>query len=501
MIEKVPPVERKTRKFLSLDHYSEILTKEYYLLPFRFLRISNEREILVNEIGDFLVVPIGTAARIIEKKVTWSNDPELYGDLLANFFISPLPVPDLLDVISTRYRTKKSFLENFTSLHIFVISLRCEHTCHYCQVSRVTADRHMYDMSKEHIDAGIDIMMQSPSKNITMEFQGGEALLAFDNIQYAVNRAKQAAIKHNKIITYVVCSNLAPLTDEMLLYFKENNILISTSLDGPSFIHNNNRHKPKGDSYELALNGIIKCRRVLGEDNVSALLTTTNLSLLYPEEIVDEYVKLGFRNIFLRPISPYGFATRGAAKNKYDTSLFLEFYKKALTKIIEHNINGYFIREDYASIILKKMLTPFPVGYVDLQSPAGLINSVIVFNYDGKIYASDEARMLAEMRDFTFLLGSLGTTSYNEIFYGEKSTEISDVFTNESLAGCSDCAFQSYCGADPVYNYATQGEQYGFRPTSSFCQKNMEIIRYLVELMDADKRIEKIFRTWITDKS
>lgn len=501
MIENVPPAEKKSRKFLPPDHYSEPLTKGYHLLPFRFLRISNEREILVNEIGDFLVVPVGTAAQIIEKKIVLANDPELYNDLLANFFISPLQIPDLLDVISTRYRTKKSFLENFTSLHIFVISLRCEHTCHYCQVSRVTEDRHMYDMSREHIDAGIAIMMQSPSANITMEFQGGEALLAFDNIQYAVNTAKEAAIQHNKTITYVVCTNLAPLTDDMLLYFKENNVLISTSLDGPSFIHNKNRHKPRGNSYELALNGILKCREVLGEDNVSALLTTTNLSLQHPEEIVDEYVKLGFRNIFLRPISPYGFATKGESKNKYDTTLFLDFYKKALKRIIEHNINGYFIREDYASIILKKMTTPFPVGYVDLQSPAGLINSVIVFNYDGKIYASDEARMLAEMKDFTFLLGSLGVDSYNEIFYGGKSAEISTVFTNESLAGCSDCAFQSYCGADPVYNHATQGDQYGFRPTSSFCQRNMEIIRHLVALMDGDKRIEKIFRNWITGKS
>ena len=33
------------------------------------------------------------------------------------------------------------------------------------------------------------------------------------------------------------------------------------------------------------------------------------------------------------------------------------------------------------------MLTPFNVGFVDLQSPAGLINGVIVYNYDGTVYA------------------------------------------------------------------------------------------------------------------
>lgn len=493
--------ERHTRKFKDFAYFRS--DEIYTLLPFKFHRMPDGREILVNEIGDYMVVPSGTAARIIHRKID-SNDPEdavLYEDLVAAFFIAEKTVPDLLEVMATRYRTKKSFLDNFTSLHIFVISLRCEHTCHYCQVSRVTSDKNKFDMSRAHIDAGIDMMMRSPAKHLTMEFQGGEALLAFDNIIYAVEKAKAAGEKHNKQITYVICTNLAPLTDEMLVYCKENNILISTSLDGPVYVHDKNRHKPNASSYRLAVDGIRRCREILGEENVSALTTTTRLSLDYPIEIVDEYVALGFRNIFLRPISPYGFATKSVNKNKYETGRFLEFYKAALKRIIQYNLDGYFIREDYTAIILKKLLTPFPVGYVDLQSPAGLINSVIVFNYDGAIYASDEARMLAEMKDFTFRLGTLGETSYEEVFYGEKTQMISDAMLNESLPGCSECAFQSYCGADPVFNYATQGDMYGFRPDNAFCQRNMELIQYIITLMEDDKQVEKIFRSWITGKS
>ena len=227
-------------------------------------------------------------------------------------------------------------------------------------------------------------------------------------------------------------------------------------------------------------------------------MTTTNLSLDYPIEIVDEYFRLGFKNIFLRPISPYGFAIKNEKKNKYDTDRFLQFYKTALNRIIEYNLQGNFLCEDYASIILKKILTPFPIGYVDLQSPAGLINNVIVFNYDGKVYASDEARMLAEMKDFTFQLGDLSKNTYDEVFYGEKAQNIALAWSNESLAGCSECAFQVYCGADPVFHHASQGDMFGYRPTSIFCQKNMEIIRYLLELMDSNNDISKIFRSWVT---
>lgn len=489
-------VIRKTRKFNEqVEYYNKAV--EYHLLPFRFIELNLNREILVNEVGDFMIVPKGTAETIITRKLNFDKDQDLYGDLIANFFISETKIPVLLDVLATRYRTKKSFLDNFTALHIFVITLRCEHTCHYCQVSRVSEDKNAFDMVRTNIDAGIKLMMQSPNPHVTMEFQGGEALLAFENIVYAIEQAKVSAALYNKEVTYVICTNLAPVTIHMLEYCKENNVLISTSLDGPEFIHNKNRHKKGNDSYQLAIAGIDKCKQILGPDKVSALLTTSTLSLDFPHEIVDEYFNLGFASMFLRPISPFGFAIHNERKNKYNTDRFLDFYKKGLDRIIEYNLKGHNFREDYAAILLKKILTPFPVGYVDLQSPAGMINNVIVFNYDGKIYASDEARMLAEMKDDSFMLGDLSTSSYDEIFYSEKALVITEAGINESLPGCSECAFQSYCGADPVLNHSTQGSIYGHRPTSVFCQKNMAIIRHLFELMDNDRRIEKIFNNWV----
>lgn len=227
--------------------------------------------------------------------------------------------------------------------------------------------------------------------------------------------------------------------------------------------------------------------------------TTSTLSLKHPVEIVDTYFQLGFKSIFLRPISPFGFALKNQRKNRYEIEEYLNFYKTALSRIIAYNLDGNYFREDYATIILKKILTPFPVGYVDLQSPAGMINSVIVFNYDGKIYATDESRMLAETGDYQFQLGSLDSDSYNDIFYGRKAKSFAKAWTNESLPGCSECAFQPYCGSDPVFNYATQGDIFGHRPTSSFCKKNMAIITHLFELMK-NESIKNIFLHWVSGR-
>ena len=86
----------KTRKFTGLDFYNLNPGNKYSLLPFRFHRISQKKEILVNEIGDFLIVPSGIAEKIITKTFFKSDNEELYGDLIANFFITEEPVPALL---------------------------------------------------------------------------------------------------------------------------------------------------------------------------------------------------------------------------------------------------------------------------------------------------------------------------------------------------------------------------------------------------------------------
>ena len=242
--------EKKTRKFKNIDFYSVSENKnQYFLLPFRFHRINEEKEIIVNEVGDYLIIPKGTYEKIVRRQIDKEQDADLYADLLANFFISEEQITPLIDILATRYRTKKLFLNYFTGLHIFVITLRCEHTCSYCQVSRVTQNKDKYDMSIGHIDRGIDMMFRSPNPHVTMEFQGGEALLAFDKIQYAVNRAEKIAKEKNKMLTVVICTNLALIDDNILEYCKEHNILISTSLDGPKFIH---VKTVKGKGYKFA---------------------------------------------------------------------------------------------------------------------------------------------------------------------------------------------------------------------------------------------------------
>jgi len=227
-------------------------------------------------------------------------------------------------------------------------------------------------------------------------------------------------------------------------------------------------------------------------------MTTTQLSLDHPTEIIDEYVRQGFHSIFLRPLSPYGFAVKTKRKTGYLLSNFLDFYVRGLAHILQINKNGYDLAEVYAKILLTKILTPYGTGFVDLQSPAGAGINVLVYNYDGDVYATDESRMLAEMGDHSFRLGNVRTHSHKDIFTGDPFLNLVSASCNQSLPGCSDCALQPYCGSDPIFNHATQGDVIGHRPTSDFCRRNMEIIKHLFDLISQqDSETMRIFFAWI----
>jgi len=481
---------RGSRKFLPPEAFDQS-GNDLYLMPFRFHVVDTDREILVNEVGDHLWVPRGTAKQLADHRVTRNHT--LYPDLVAGEFVSETPLSPLMDVYAARYRTQKAFLDTFTSLHIFVPTLRCNQSCHYCQVSRQTEDKLTFDMSRDDMQRAICLMFQSPARDLTMEFQGGEPLLAFDMVRWAILRAEELNVVHRKALRFVLCTNLLLVDDTVLAFCKEHRVLVSTSLDGPNALHDANRpwRESAASRFHQKLD---EAREVLGADQISALMTTTTQSLAYPKEIVDQYLAMNFDGVFLRPISPYGFARKSKRKNHYDTLAFLDFYFKALAYIIDINKKGRFFREEFAAILLRKILLPFPVGYVDLQSPAGLITSVVVYNYDGKVYASDEARMLAQEGDDTFCLGHV-RDPYASVFLGPKAHELLEQGVNEALAGCADCAFQHYCGADPVFHHATQGNPGGYRPTSAFCQRNMAVISHLLDLLQ-DPEVAPILRRW-----
>jgi His-Xaa-Ser system radical SAM maturase HxsB len=482
-------------RFLTAEHYDEKLGTGYGILPFNFTKLHGEDYVLTNLAGDFVVLDRSDLVAFAQHQL--APEAETYRTLKSKHFLMAADSNVAIDLLTLKVRTKVAQIAEFTGLHIFVVTLRCEHACPYCQVSRQNDDRHAFDMSVETADRSIEMVFRSPSPAIKIEFQGGETMLNFDLVRHIVERAEALNATQQRDLEFVLATNLAVVSDDILAYCAAHCILISTSLDGPADLHNRNRPRPGGDSHARAVAGIQRAREALGRDRVGALMTTTQASLGRVRDIVDEYVRLGFNGIFLRPLSPYGFAVKTKSYMAYDGDEWLRFYFEGLDYIIQLNRDGLFFMETYAAIILTKMLTPFGTGYVDLRSPAGIGIGAIVYNYDGDVYASDESRMLAEMGDKTFRLGNVHTDSWDDLLTSEALlAPLEDSFT-QSVPMCADCAFEPFCGADPVFHHATQGDAVGHKPSSAFCRRNMAIFRHLITLMRTEPDVRSIFLRWV----
>lgn len=485
-------------RFHPMEAFEQSLQQGYSLLPLNFHRLPDQSIFMSNMVGEWALLPDEVFREFVQKKLSHRNP--YYSELKSKHFLVDADSSVAFDLLALKTATKLEHLTDSSALYIFVVTLRCEHSCPYCQVSRQSDDKDAYDMSWETAKRSLDIAFSSPAARIKIEFQGGEPLLNIDLVRKITMEGRSRAAAEKRDVQFVIATNLALLSDEVLEFCKTYDVLLSTSVDGPAELHNANRPRRGNDSYERAVTGIARARNALGPDRVSALMTTTKRSLRYPREIVDTYRSLGFAEIFLRPLSPYGFAKKTKWFDAYTQSDWLRFYFEGLDYIISLNLAGERMVELYASTILLKMLTPYPGRFVDMMNPAGIGTQVLVFNYDGFVYASDESRMLAEMGDRTFAVGRVDDSSIETIILSEPILASVEASYLESAPMCEACAFNSYCGADPVYHHATQGDFLGLKPFSGFCERQMSIFEGLLFRMKQSPEVEGIFRSWVSNR-
>lgn len=463
------------------------------LLPFGFHRLSEDSVVAVSAVGDYTFLSQTELVSLVDSP----EDLPLTrrAELQSKFFLAGHDSTGMSQLLRSRIAAKKETVFAGASLHIFVPTLQCEHSCRYCQVSR-SLENAGYSMTAEQVDAACETVFQSPAETLTIEFQGGDPLLRFDIIQRAIERIRAINATEQRRLRFVITSTLHQLTPGMCEYLRDRKVYLSTSLDGPAALHNTNRPIRTRDSHERTLAGIDLARRMIGPGSVSALMTTTKASLACPEAIVDEYVKHDFTEIFMRPLSLYGFAKHNIKHLGYSLSDFAVFYERALERVLHWNRNGVELREATAALILNKILSPFDAGYVDLQSPSGAGLAVLVYNYDGYVYPSDEARMLAASGDFSLRLGRIGEP-LDALLRSSVMHRMVASSLPTRVPGCAECAFSPYCGPDPVGAQAEFGSMEAPPRLTEHCKRSTWLFDFFFrKLQTADQEFLDLAYRW-----
>lgn len=475
---------------------------------FRWGRIGNN-VVLTNDAGEWSV--LSDADFQVFLRGALDEDHPKYSELRERGFVRR----DLdLEEMARKIRRKRRYLGAGPHLAVMITTLRCNQSCAYCHASRTDMHRTDTDMDIETARLAVDHAMRTPSPYLCFEYQGGEPTVNFDVIKFCVEYSREKNKQERKTLDHSVVTNMTYMNEERANWLVDNGVLLCTSLDGPEDVHNANRPwVEKGEGRRAAYENVVRWMKYINQRyidrgldpelwHVDALMTTTRKSMDSWKEIVDLYVEMGIRNIHLRPLNPFGFATKTWRAIGYTMEEWLEFYARTLDYIIELNKQGVQIMEGTAATFLKKILTPDDPNFVDIRTPVGSGTGQICYGFDGSIFPSDEGRMVHGMGDPIFRIGHVKDTTFEQAATHPTVRAIAAASYLDTLPMCESCWNAPYCGVRPLHNYMQFGDLFGQRPLTPKCQQHMGMVGLLFDRManDPDGAVSSIFKRWTIDR-
>ena len=170
---------------------------EYKLNHINF-KDFNGQTLITADSGKYMFLSNDQFDKLITHRL--SDEDILFHELLDKGMLYCQPKEHYVSEIAYDVRRIKEYLFMGTQLHIFVLTNRCNQQYIYCQAS---ANQKQQDMSLETARESVDVAMQSPSRYLTFEFQGGEPLLNFSTMKFIVGYANDINSKtyHQNLVT------------------------------------------------------------------------------------------------------------------------------------------------------------------------------------------------------------------------------------------------------------------------------------------------------------
>lgn len=376
------------------------------------------------------------------------------------------------------------------NVHVVAVTLRCNFKCGYCSSSARGIGEGRCDMTPETAKRVVDFIFATPSPELMIELQGGEPLLNWPVAKFVIDYARKKNESEKRKLHFSLISNFTFMNRPKLEFLISRGVSLCTSLDGPEFLHNKNRAGHKDVIYWLGtIRRLIKRGAPLEAPN--AVCTVTRRSLACPEEIVNEFVRLGLERVQLGPLDPIGSAAGRWDEIGYTGKDFVNFYSRALDHIIRLNLKGRRVYEKGARIFLHRILKRERWRYPNIDALCRL-----AYDFNGDIYPCDEGRLLAEGGDNFFKMGNVRRDTYEKVLEHPAARMSFMTMSPEFQPFCSRCAFNPFCGISPTCHYAGQKNPWGHMPGSYRC----EIYRGVFEILFCklqNPRESRILKSWV----
>jgi His-Xaa-Ser system radical SAM maturase HxsB len=361
---------------------------------------------------------------------------------------------------------------------ILVPTLRCNLSCSYCQVSRADEGASGFDWTEVVRDDVVRLVRTLEAPSVKIEFQGGEPTLRPDLIEDVI-----ASVPRHLDASFVICTNLERIDDRLLSLFDRQDVTISTSLDGDAATHRRQRPPNRTSSVSCFEENLAFLLQRYGPRKISALPTIDPVAPPDIDGLIDAYAARGFSSIYLRPINYQGFARKRHAASRGLSNAWQDYHKAFILRLIARNWTKHsdILEETYFSLLLRRIFRPSEDRHVDLRNPNPIGRDYIVVDHDGRVFPTDEARMLTRAGVIDLAIGDIAAGWDSEARHA-----LDTASTNVGDPACETCVYQPYCGRDLIDDIARYGRIDMPRHETAFCQRHMHLFDLAFTLVHSD---------------
>ncbi|MCF7933204.1 MAG: anaerobic sulfatase maturase [Spirochaetia bacterium] len=338
-----------------------------------------------------------------------------------------------------------------------VCNLDCAY-CYYLKKSQLVMDpgessQVMTDQMLEHLTRSYIEAQPEGTSEIVFSWQGGEpTLLGIPFYEKAFALQRRYARAGMKILN-ALQTNATVVTAEMARFFKEHEVLVGVSIDGPEHIHNHYRRYPDGSgSFSAMMKGYEQLKAAGVEVNTLTVIQDHNGD--HPEEVYDFLCSIDSEYMQFIPVVEHD--GQRILERSVAPLQFGSFLCSIFDRWVSRDIGRRFIQQ-------VDMLLGIHMGQgSSLCVHAPQCGRALALEHNGKLYSCDH------FVDQAHELGNIAQQEFFEMVDSPRQSAFGEAKSGNLPGECLSCPYLERCYGGCMRNRVRTARD--GRPLNHLCE-------------------------------
>jgi uncharacterized protein len=360
----------------------------------------------------------------------------------------------------------------------------CNINCSYCYLPHRSVTKRIELRTLSRI---FELLFSSSfvSSNITVVWHAGEPLVLPISFY---TQAFQLINHWNKKEVHVKNSfqtNATLITQEWCDFFKQHNVQVGISLDGPEDIHNANRVDRAGrGTFNRVLRGI----SLLEENAIpySIIAVITKASVMYPDEIWKFFMDLHPKRLGFNVEEIEGIHEQSSLQTDEDIRQYQRFFKRIL-ELRDASRCTTTVRE------VESLMDHFQHDSPDTRSQTNTPMRILSFDCNGNISTfSPELLTMTHSSYKSFIFGNVFEGSLEDVLTNPNFVHVNKAIQQGVLNCLQTCPYFMFCGGGCPSNKVCENGTFASTETTTCRLKIKATTDALIEHLEEKYHIQTL---------